>query len=414
MEPVSMLDVLRRHILMIAIIGVAATIAGYAFCFLLPTRYTAPALVLVRPQQPIKMGSGKENKEFLDFPMGYASAVETASKTYIQIIKSPALLRTVALQLGLDKQNQHEGGRLSKFLPGFLEGPINTIKHGLRDSVNFLKYGKLIKDDPVQKAVRDLYDNLKMEAHLDTYLFEIKYSAKTPQLAAEVSNTICQKLVEFAKKLSESEATYQRNQLRPEVEQKRKSLDLARRNLERYKQEHRVFLPEEEYTAKLRDISNLELEIVKTEEAAAGGHGTLSTVSSDAKRARLVRLLNERRAELAPLPGIERELKELEERVKDAGVAYEIVQKQYEEADIKRSYAMPEIRVVSAAVPPRLPSSPMRGTITFASLIGGLVVGVGLAFLREYLNRRVRSIQDVEDFVGVKVLATIPRVGRRG
>jgi len=66
--------------------------------------------------------------------------------------------------------------------------------------------------------------------------------------------------------------------------------------------------------------------------------------------------------------------------------------------------------LVSQAVPPRLPSSPARATIALVSLLGALVVSVGLAFFLEYLNRRVRDIRDMEDFVGVTVLATIPRV----
>jgi succinoglycan biosynthesis transport protein ExoP len=136
-------------------------------------------------------------------------------------------------------------------------------------------------------------------------------------------------------------------------------------------------------------------------------------VSLAARRARLIRSLNEQKAELVPLPRIERELKQLELDVKTADAAYQIVDKEFQEADIKNSYAMPEVGLVSEAVAPRLPSSPRRGYIALASLIGGLVVALCLAFFLEYLNRRVRWIHDIEDFVGVKVLATIPRVSRR-
>jgi capsular polysaccharide biosynthesis protein len=70
--------------------------------------------------------------------------------------------------------------------------------------------------------------------------------------------------------------------------------------------------------------------------------------------------------------------------------------------------------MVSQAIPPQLPSTPKREIIVLAALLGGLVIGVALAFLLEYRNRGVRGVEDVEDFIGVKVLATIPRVsGRR-
>src|SRR5438067_5080982 len=119
MEQIAILEVVRRHLVMIVALCVIATVAGGAFSLIIPNRYTALAYVLVRPQQPIKLGTGKDtNKEFLDFPMGSASSVETASKTYIEIIKSPALIGEVVRELGLDKErDEAQGGKLRQVLP---------------------------------------------------------------------------------------------------------------------------------------------------------------------------------------------------------------------------------------------------------------------------------------------------------
>jgi capsular polysaccharide biosynthesis protein len=43
----------------------------------------------------------------------------------------------------------------------------------------------------------------------------------------------------------------------------------------------------------------------------------------------------------------------------------------------------------------------------------GLVVGVGLAFLVEYVDQTVRTSQEAEDVLGLPVLGEIPRA-RRG
>ena len=99
--------------------------------------------------------------------------------------------------------------------------------------------------------------------------------------------------------------------------------------------------------------------------------------------------------------------------VQNALTAYQVIEKEFQEAELKNSYQTPEIRLVSQAVPSQLPSSPGRFTIALASLLAGLVVAVGLAFFLEYLDRQVRGVRDVEDFVGVKVLGTIPRVAQR-
>jgi uncharacterized protein involved in exopolysaccharide biosynthesis len=414
MEPVALFDVLRRHAWMIVVLCLAATVTGYALCFLVANRYTASALVLVRPQQSIKMGGIKESKEFLDFPMGSASVIETASKTYIELIKSPALISEVVRNLGLDKEKaeeQPESGKLSWLLPSFIK-PAGS-KSLSKSLLSFLFYGKAIEDDPFAAAVKEVAGNLSLSAVIDTYIFDVKYTAKDPERAAAVANMTAQTLIKFVEELRLSEARYQRDHLKTELEQRQKQVDLARVHLENYKKAHSVFAYESEYNAKLKVISELEVELAKAEATLVGGQNSLSNVSLAAKRARLIQSINELQAELASAPRIERELKQLEEEVKGAVAAYEAVDKEFKEADIKGSYGMPEARLVSIAAAPQLPSSPRRGTMALVSLFGGLIVAVGLAFFREYLNRRVRGIPDIEDFVGVKVLATIPRVSPR-
>jgi len=413
MEEIALFDVLRRRVWTIVAVAIIATVAGYALCLLLPNRYTASALVLVRPQQPINLGTTKETKEFLDFPMGSASVIETASKTYIQIIKSPALLGEVVRQLGLDKEKEAEKGRLSRLMPAFLKSAYEGVKQPLKNLPGILLYGSVITDDPFTRAVKELSGGLKLESHLDTYLFEISYPASNPQLASDVANTTAKTLIKFVDELHLSEARYQGDHLKTELEQRQQQVGTARQNLESYKKAHSIFLHENEYDAKIKVISELEVELAKTEAALGGSQSTLSNGSLAGKRSRLARAIGERRAELASAPQIEREIKQLEEQVKIALVAYENADRQFRETDMKLSYAMPEARLVSEAAPPQLPSSPPRATIALVSLLGGLVVGVGFSFLLEYLNRGVRSIHDIEDFVGVKVIATIPRVFRR-
>jgi uncharacterized protein involved in exopolysaccharide biosynthesis len=393
MEQIAILDALRPRLWMIVAVCVVAGAAGYAFSFFMTEQYAATALVLVRPQQTIKMDTRKGEKEFLDFPIG-SSAVETPSKTYMEIIKSPALIGNVVRQLGLDKNHRESTG-------------FNQL---IQDLLSIAKYGSVIIEDPFAKVVKQVQNNISLKSHEDTYLFDVQYTGTDPQQTAAIATATAKLFIEFMEEIRQSETVGLRNHMQTQLGQARKQVETARQHVENYKRQHSVFLPESEYTSKLREIADLELELVKMEEAVAGSQGSLSGMSSGAKRARLVRLLSDRKAELGPLPGIERELKQLDEEVKVALAAYEVVEKEFKEADLRSSYATPEVRLVSQPEAPRLPSSPIRIKIAGIALLGGLVVGIGLAFLLEYLNRRVRSIQDIEEFVGVKVLATIPRI----
>ena len=413
MEQIAILDVLRRHASMIIALCIVATITGYALCFLITNRYTATALVLVRPQQPIKMGTQRADKEFVNFPMGQSSSVETPSKTYIEIIKSTALIENLVGNLGLDKEKETASGTISKLMPDFLKPAAKNLKQTLKDLAAILMYGRVTQDDPFTRAVKQVQDNLSLKSREDTYLFEITYKATDPQLAADIANTTSKLFIDFMEELRLSEAQHIRKQLETHLEQSRQQLESARQRLEDYKNAHSVFLYESEYNSKLKVISELQVELSKAEEALVGGQNTLSNVSLAARRARLIRSLREQEAELGSLPGLEHALKQFDEDVKAAATAYEIVDKEVKEADMNYSYTNPEVRLVSQAVAPHLPSSPARGTIAGVSFLGGLVVGVFLAFLLEYLDHRVRSIQEVENFVGIKVLATIPRLSRR-
>jgi capsular exopolysaccharide synthesis family protein len=72
---------------------------------------------------------------------------------------------------------------------------------------------------------------------------------------------------------------------------------------------------------------------------------------------------------------------------------------------------MPRLPLVvwQEAHAPPFPSSPNKPLNLILGAIIGLVFGVGLAFLLEFMDTSVKSIEDVERFLGVPVLAVIPK-----
>ena len=138
---------------------------------------------------------------------------------------------------------------------------------------------------------------------------------------------------------------------------------------------------------------------------------TVEAGTYEKKRVRLLQILDEKRAELTSLPTVERELQLRQTDVDIANTTYGTVAKELKDAEI-RADATPEASVVSPAFAPQLPSKPRRDIILAASLVTGLMVGVGFAFFLEYINRRVRGVNDVEDFLGLKVIGTIPRASK--
>ena len=106
MEATDIVNVLRRHSLLILALAIVTPIAAYGMSFIqavMPERYEASAVVMVRPHDPVRIDAQIPDKEFLGFPVAQTPVVESASKTYIQIIRSPALVGEVVRQLGLDQ-----------------------------------------------------------------------------------------------------------------------------------------------------------------------------------------------------------------------------------------------------------------------------------------------------------------------
>ncbi len=67
--------------------------------------------------------------------------------------------------------------------------------------------------------------------------------------------------------------------------------------------------------------------------------------------------------------------------------------------------------VSERAMAPESPFSPQPLRDGVLALVVGLVLGVGLAFLLEYLDRRIKDEQTLEKMFGLPVLATVPLVG---
>jgi succinoglycan biosynthesis transport protein ExoP len=69
------------------------------------------------------------------------------------------------------------------------------------------------------------------------------------------------------------------------------------------------------------------------------------------------------------------------------------------------------VRIISRAEPPESPSKPNKNLNYFVSVLAGLFVGVGVAFLIEYLDTSVKTMADAETLLGLPVLTVIPNKG---
>src|SRR5262249_25342141 len=87
---------------------------------------------------------------------------------------------------------------------------------------------------------------------------------------------------------------------------------------------------------------------------------------------------------------------------------YDGLLQKLKEAGIQAGLRSSNIRVVDPALVPTVPSRPQKMHNIMLGFLVGLVGGVGLAFLREYLDNTVKSPDDIESLSGLPSLAVVP------
>ncbi len=101
-------------------------------------------------------------------------------------------------------------------------------------------------------------------------------------------------------------------------------------------------------------------------------------------------------------------LRELETAANTYRGIYETFLSRFTQSVQQQSFPSTEARLVTAASPPRGPSSPKLALTLALALVCGVGLGVMSAFAREQLNRQVRTREQIERLLGVNCLAAFP------
>ena len=126
-------------------------------------------------------------------------------------------------------------------------------------------------------------------------------------------------------------------------------------------------------------------------------------------------MLEQFRADLERIPQVEVQLLRLQREVSVLEEVYTILRNRLQEARILEAVDDASIRVLDVAI---LPPEPFRPRAKLNLMIGfllGSLLGVGIAFLREFMDETVHTAEDMEGCTGgAPVLGMIPTIPRPG
>lgn len=91
---------------------------------------------------------------------------------------------------------------------------------------------------------------------------------------------------------------------------------------------------------------------------------------------------------------------------------YDIILSKLKEVDITNNIAMNNIRILEKAFLPSAPIAPNKRRNTILALVMGLMIGVGISFLLENIDRTLHSDEDTEKYLDLPVLSMIPLAGK--
>jgi uncharacterized protein involved in exopolysaccharide biosynthesis len=93
---------------------------------------------------------------------------------------------------------------------------------------------------------------------------------------------------------------------------------------------------------------------------------------------------------------------------------YDTLLSRLKEADITGNIDVSNIRITEKAVLPSFPVGPNKKRNLLLGVVFGLIIGIGLSFLSEYLDRSIRTEEDIQRYIGLPVLSIIPLADQAG
>jgi uncharacterized protein involved in exopolysaccharide biosynthesis len=102
----------------------------------------------------------------------------------------------------------------------------------------------------------------------------------------------------------------------------------------------------------------------------------------------------------------------LEREVETNKELYNLLLTKFKETNIIEDMNITNIRLVEPAVTPEIPIKPRKMLNLILGIIMGLMTGIAFAFFLEYLDRTIKTPEEVHQYVGLPILAAIPKVSK--
>jgi succinoglycan biosynthesis transport protein ExoP len=152
--------------------------------------------------------------------------------------------------------------------------------------------------------------------------------------------------------------------------------------------------------------SRLQVEIAKTVESVKNDY-----LAARSQEQNLSGALEVQKRQALDVNRVEIQYASLERDAQSNRQVLENLLQQAKQSGLAASVSASNIRVVEQAVVPAVPVRPQRGRALMLTFFGAALLSLGLAFVAEYLDTRVKSPEEIRMYLGVHCLGMMPVVG---
>ncbi len=442
------MQMVRRRLLIMALVGACAAVAAFAFLMLRTPTYDATTLVMINPRQERVL-----NQQDV---MGQLPRDTASIDSEIELLRSSALMSELAEALGLTNSGVDGASAATRDAAESLGDAITVRRRGLTYVIEITARST----DParaqlIANTYADVYIASQVNARIDTAqranswlarrLAELREDVQRKESAAEVYRVqagllpaqgstlpeqqitnVQTQVLQARADLAEREARYrQLQQLRSsgapletignalnsdtirslrdrEAEIARRQSDLENRYLPTHPAVQSIRAEREDIQSQIqREIQRISINLGNEVAVARARLDTLQDSFNDAT------------TDLSDNSAASVRMRELEREAAASREVYESYLQRYQEIADQDQLNTSDARLLAYAAEPTAPSSPKLRISLALAIALGLLLGLGAGVIAEILDQSVKSADDLDVKVGFPAIASIPTINNR-
>lgn len=413
----------------IAVFVLSAMATALLLTYVYSEKYESSTAISYRVQEVTRFKA--QQSEAMGSPAPQAP-FKVIGQTLQEVLRSDAILGDVVAALHLDEKLPPPEGTPFKV---WYEQTKQRIRDAGRDVWMLLKFGRIVKEDPTMRAIQDLRDNLKV-SNRDSYVFQLDVRDRYPDRAARIADHLAQVLAAWLLEFDRQPGRSRADQLKALLDEKESTMRQLRKEIEFLLTENQVASVPLEIERLTVNLSTLQLEAsrldgdiaqvqqrqlsvdsklaakerILADSGAATGKPEPATpverIAPDdfrklasqkvfegvelssllAKRAALQTSIDSISTRLRKLPGIQNRLDALKLSLASTEREFAMLNDGYQEASVRATSPVSEVRVLHPAVVPTGPVAPIK---VYHVLLAGalaLLFATGLVYLLAFLG----------------------------